>query len=114
MKVDVKGTDFSVMNLDNIGTKPIEQPILKELKISVDKTDENIQLLNTCMQYWNAMYEFRARRMKARKYARGDQWHELIEDPDTGETISEEDYIKSQGKIMVTNKKSTRFFRLLK
>ena len=99
MKVNVKDVDFSVMNLKNIGSKPVEQPILKELKLSIDKTDGNVQLLDTCRQYWDSLYEFRARRMKARKYARGDQWHELIEDPDTGDTITEEDYIKSQGKI---------------
>ena len=99
MRINIENIDYSLLNKSNVGTKPVEQPILKELKISVDKTNENIQLLDTCRQYWDSLYEFRARRKKCRKYARGDQWHELIEDPDTGETITEEDYIKSQGKI---------------
>lgn len=105
MKLNYDGIDFSVMNTDNLA------PDLKQVKaITYQKQkstlkddsatmDENRKLLDECYQYWQALQDFRDRRKKNRLYYRGDQWHELIDDPDTGETITEEEYIKNQGKI---------------
>ena len=64
-----------------------------------DKTD-NLALLRLAQDHWDSLEDFRSRRVRSRKYLRGDQWHELIDDPDNpGETISEETYIKRQGKV---------------
>lgn len=56
-------------------------------------------LLDECRAYWDSLRNFRDRRRRNRKYVRGDQWHELITDPDTGKAMTEENYIKSKGKI---------------
>lgn len=105
MRTNYDGLDVSVMNTDNL------LPDLKQVKAmtyhkakSTLKEDsetmtENRKLLEESYMYWMALQDFRDRRKKSRLYYRGDQWHEMITDPDTGETVSEEDYIKDQGKI---------------
>lgn len=105
MRTNYDGLDVSVMNTDNL------LPDLKQVKAmtyhkkkSTLKDDsktvgENRKLLEEAYMYWTALQDFRDRRKRNRLYYRGDQWHELISDPDTGETTTEEDYIKAQGKI---------------
>jgi len=62
--------------------------------------DDNIKLLEDCANYWFSLLDFRDRRKKSRKYLRGDQWHELMTDPDDPtSTITEEEYIENQGKV---------------
>lgn len=63
-----------------------------------DMVSENWQLLEVCRQHYDKLADFRDRRRRARKYLRGDQWHELVEDEE-GNTITEEAYIKTLGKI---------------
>lgn len=105
MRTNYDGLDVSVMNTDNL------LPDLKQIKAvtyhkqkstlkddSVTK-DENTKLLEKAYMYWNALQDFRERRKRNRLYYRGDQWHESMINQETGETTTEEDYIKSQGKI---------------
>jgi len=61
--------------------------------------EENHELLRHARQLWDDLYDFRERRRRALRYHRGDQWGDLMEDPDTGEMITEADYIKKQGKV---------------
>lgn len=59
----------------------------------------NMQLLWTCSQYWDSLSDARDRAYRAWKYRRGDQWGDLINDPDhAGKKVVEEDYILRQGK----------------
>lgn len=67
-------------------------------KAKFEPTTENVQLLEQCRIDWDSLWDFRKRRLRSRKYYQGDQWHELMLGPN-GRTITEEDYIKSQGKI---------------
>ena len=105
MKTNYDGIDFAVMNTDNLlpSAKQVKEMTFKKqkstLKEDSETLEENRKLLETAFQYWSALQNFRDRRKKNRLYYRGDQWHELIEDPDTGESITEENYIKNQGKI---------------
>lgn len=105
MKLNYDGIDFSVMNTDNLAPdlKQIKEITYRKqkstLKEDMETLNENRVLLEECYQYWLALQDFRDRRRKNRLYYRGDQWHELITNPDTGETQSEENYIKEQGKI---------------
>ncbi len=63
-------------------------------------TGENIQLLDLCRRYYDSLKGLRERRKRVRKYLRGDQWHEMMPDPDNkNQVIKEEDYIRSQGKV---------------
>jgi hypothetical protein len=61
---------------------------------------ENILLLEKCAMWYASLDDFRERRIRSRKYLEGDQWHEIITDPnDSTSTIKEEDYIKDTGKL---------------
>lgn len=60
---------------------------------------ENTKVLETAYQYWNMQQAQRDRFERAWRYRRGDQWKDLVYNPDTGEYIREEDLIKSQGQI---------------
>lgn len=71
---------------------------------SLTETRENMALLDECRRYWDSLRDFRDRRLRNRKYHRGEQWSDLIEDPDTTTStsrsfITEEDYILNQGKV---------------
>jgi hypothetical protein len=79
-------------------------PKKKQPAVDIDPVEEfsrhdNMFLLEKCRNDWESLRDFRARRKRARRYLRGDQWGDLITDPDTGQLITEEDYIKKQGKV---------------
>jgi hypothetical protein len=68
--------------------------------LSPDTTTENIKLLDLAKRHYDSLEDFRKRRRRVMKYLRGDQWHEMMPDPDNkGEYIKEEDYLRSQGKM---------------
>jgi len=80
----------------------------KKIKVpdatSLTETRENMQLLDECRRYWDALDDFRTRRIRSRRYHRGEQWSDYIEDPDTSTNanptyITEEDYLMNQGKV---------------
>lgn len=98
MNKDLQDIDFKSFNTDNLLTKK-KNPVKSHL--DEEKGNENMMLLFECQAAWDSLSDFRYRRERARKYYRGDQWHEVIIDPDKtdGSTIKEEDYIKNQGKI---------------
>ena len=51
--------------------------------------------------YWNNMYRFREERERNKRYNYGDQWKDNIKVD--GKTMSEEEYIKSQGNVPLKN-----------
>lgn len=67
-------------------------------KVHFEATEENRRLLEQCRLDWESLYDYRKRRLRSRKYAQGDQWHELMVDA-RGRTIKEEEYIMAQGKV---------------
>jgi hypothetical protein len=63
-------------------------------------TSDSVRLLEQARRYWDSLDNFRERAIRAFKYYSGDQWSDVIDDPDSlGQTIIEEDYISGQGKI---------------
>lgn len=73
---------------------------LKNISEISDEVNENMSLLEDCRRYWDSLRDFRTRRLRNRKYYRGDQWSDEIEDPDNGgDYITEETYLKNQGKV---------------
>lgn len=63
------------------------------------RDDENMRLLEDCARLYNHFQEFRDRRARAVRYLFGDQWGDLIPDPETGRMITEEALIRRQGLI---------------
>lgn len=70
---------------------------------SMERDRTNIELLDLCRRYWDSLSDFRERRIRSRAYHRGDQWSDLIQDPDSSaaspEYITEETYLMNQGKV---------------
>jgi hypothetical protein len=92
-QVDVSLLDRKVVG----GGKPA--PKLKSLN-KIEARDEDVQLLQQAERYFADMQDFYERRRRVRKYLRGQQWSDYIDDPDNpGTSITEEDYIKNQGKV---------------
>lgn len=60
---------------------------------------ENLRLLDQARLAFEATRDIRVERQKNFKYYTGDQWSELMEDPDTGKMITEEQFIRKQGRI---------------
>jgi hypothetical protein len=65
-------------------------------------TDENLRILEQAQRDWDSLHAFRQRAKRTARYVDGDQWGDVMEDPDRkGHTITEKDYIKRQGKTPV-------------
>ncbi len=62
-------------------------------------TKENIELLEECRRWWESMRDLRTRARRNRKYYRGDQWSDEMQDPTTGRWITEETHLMNQGKV---------------
>ena len=69
----------------------------KDIPISDDNSFE-LRKLEIYRQHWEGLRPFRKVRERASKYFNGDQWHETIENK-FGETVREDEYIASQGKL---------------
>ena len=74
-----------------------------------NRTDERFDLdrshLDVLLQAkraWDNIEHFRKKRCRSRNYTFGKQWNDKIETPD-GRTITEEQYLKEQGKIPLKN-----------
>lgn len=90
--------DVRLINKKNLGLD-IEPPKEKKfLKPNMEAKKEDIEMLEQFRRYYDDLGNFLARRKRNRKYYRGDQWSDTIED-EHGNSITEEDYIKDQGKV---------------
>lgn len=67
------------------------------------RTTNAFDVLIEAERAWDALSLFRRDYIRNRNYLYGKQWNDRIKDPDTGKTITEEEYIKRQGKIPLKN-----------
>ncbi len=71
-------------------------------------------LLEHARIMWDNLRDFRERRKRARRYHRGDQWGDIIQDPDSpGDSIREEDYILNQGRVPLKQNVIRQLFKNL-
>jgi len=97
MKI-VTNENFKKVNNTTLGMR--KQKIVSLTKFEeMEDTRENMALLDECRRYWDSLRDFRKRRLRNRKYYRGDQWSDEILDPDSDSYITEEQYLKNQGKV---------------
>ena len=61
------------------------------------------EFLNECAACWNALDEARRKLRRSLMYSYGDQWGDLVTDPDTLAQITEGDLIKKNGKVPLKN-----------
>ena len=67
-----------------------------------ENREDNMRVLNIARKYWEDLTDWRERNFRSFMYYRGKQWHEkvIVSDRDgKGITMTEEEYIKTQGKI---------------
>lgn len=99
MRLELKPTDYDYDFDQNVIDMRETGKGISHLNDDPDVVANNVLFLQKCKDYWDSLLSFRERRERARKYYRGDQWYESITDPDTpGQSITEEEYIKNQGK----------------
>lgn len=97
-KIDV---DYNKFNIDTLGVGGVE----REVSLLRDEArQEDKDLLYRCFTHWMHLSDWRERRRRSRRYLRGDQWSDLITDPDcVSEKITEKEHIERQGLIAFKN-----------
>lgn len=70
-----------------------------DLNEDMQKLNENMRLLEICRNDWEGLRDFRTRRRRARRYYRGNQWGDYVKNPNGEGYITEEVYLKQQGKV---------------
>lgn len=95
-----KQIDYRSYNTENLGVSVHSKAEVRG-NSSADQhvKPEDFLILQRACNYWNGLSDFRTRRERNRRYYRGDQWGDKVYDPDTCEWITEEDLIKSHGKV---------------
>ena len=89
--------DVELLDRKVVGGKPIKPKIKDITEMEVSK--EDMDLLYQAQRYHSDMVDYYTRRRRNRQYLRGKQWSDMITDPDGSGTITEETYIKNQGKV---------------
>ncbi len=84
---------------------------VREQRSSFTAGRENMTLLYNCANDWNALAEMRENRRRNLRYKNGDQWGDVITNPDTGKPVREDIYISSQGKVPLKHNFIQQYFR---
>ena len=92
-----KKIDFRRFNKTNLLPQQDEKKRVKEQNFKEDK-----ESLLMAYRAWDELQEFRENRIRNRNYTFGRQWSDLITLSD-GRTITEEQYLKEQGKVPLKN-----------
>ena len=75
-------------------------PVRKSVR---EVNQEDLEALQEFANDWASLEEMRRKTRRSVMYAWGDQWGDLVRDPDTGQMITEGDLIKKQGKVPLKN-----------
>jgi len=84
--------------LDKLGLPPMK---VSKQKATIDTTKTNFSKLLKWQEYWNSLYQVRKDRERSRNYLLGNQWSDRV--VVNGVTMTEEQYIKKQGRVPLTN-----------
>ncbi len=82
--------------------KRVKAPIRNQQK-SEKEPGVAYGFLNECAACWNALDEARRKLRRSLMYSYGDQWGDLVTDPDTLAQITEGELIKKNGKVPLKN-----------
>lgn len=100
----MKETNYRIFNNRNL--MPQQQPgkniasVETQGKKEPDETD--LEVLWQAKRAWDNLDRYRHTRTRSRNYTFGNQWGDNIDLPD-GRTLSEEQYLKEQGKVPLKN-----------
>lgn len=65
--------------------------------------EKDLSILQEFQYCWDSLDKARRKARRSFMYTYGNQWGDLIKDPDTEDMITEEDFIKKQGKVPLKN-----------
>lgn len=77
--------------------------VKKKSALISDPQKGNMDLLLEARRCWDSLYKARQERKRCRMYTYGNQWGDIIYDPDLKKHITEENHIKNQGKVPLKN-----------
>lgn len=80
--------------------KAAGSPVGPAIRTSPGKATD---FLNECAACWNSLDEARRKLRRSLMYSYGDQWGDLVTDPDTLSQITEGELIKKNGKVPLKN-----------
>lgn len=99
MKIITDKSQLQGLTNTSLGMRKQKRVVYSKPSIPNESTRENIALLEECRRYWDSLRDFRTRRLRNKKYYRGDQWSDEVFDQETNQYITEEQYLKNQGKV---------------
>lgn len=82
------------------GSRKMAAPVRKSVR---KRNQEDLEALEQFANDWASLEEMRRKTRRSVMYAWGDQWGDLVRDPDTGRMITEGDLIKKEGKVPLKN-----------
>jgi hypothetical protein len=68
-----------------------------------EPSQESLKVLEEFHTHWSSLSEVRRKARRSFMYAYGDQWGDLIRDPDSGQMMTEGELIKKNGKVPLKN-----------
>lgn len=71
--------------------------------VKTERIYKNLDVLQAAYNAYRSLDGFRKESERCAMYCYGNQWGDVIRDPATGKRMTEENYIKSQGKIPLKN-----------
>lgn len=74
--------------------------------LDIERHERNMQLIDRCRNRYESLRPFRVERKRCYEFLRGNQWGDLVIDPDDpcGERlISEEDLLRREGRVPLSN-----------
>lgn len=82
-----------------------------------DGSDQNSKyhrVFHQGLMDWQARYDYRQRRKRARDYWRGKQWNDIIHDHKEGDDVTEEVYLQRRGRLTTKNNQIDPIIRNLR
>ena len=75
-------------------------PVKKSVR---ERNQEDLEALEQFANDWHSLEDMRRKMRRSEMYVWGDQWGDLVRDPDTGQMITEGELIKKNGKVPLKN-----------
>lgn len=94
-----------LLSLSRVSSKSVDS--VEEAKANDPR--RAVAVLFEAKQFWDNMFRFRERRERSKRYAYGDQWRDIV--TIDGVQMTEEEYIKQQGNVPLTNNLIRRLLR---
>lgn len=90
---------------------PKKQNVVSSIRSSEDDRAKNMQLLFACENDWSQLRHKREEHARFVRYMNGQQWDDVVTDPDTGKPIKESELISKTGLTPMQNNVIQQYMR---